>query len=297
MKHPFITLIGLDISANQNENLDSIRKMDFLKESDIHLVHVVKEYLAGYDIMFNSQIVMEEDKEAIKLSVVNRLKEIGKEILPFNFTGKVTYHCVFGFDPKQTLVNVAADLRANLMVLATRGDKQLFDESVSHFCGLHAPCDVLIVRKGIHDQFKGRLKVAGAIKVDEESLNKISLNKYSFLEKARINLIHISPASRFSLIPGMVDNFPPEERKLVVKEAVLNRLEKNRTHFLPENFSGEFHIDCFFSNNIKKAFFEKVKEIDADLAVIPQKQKTFGSFLHFQLLHGKSNILVLRVNE
>lgn len=297
MNNPKVTLIGMDVSANQNENLDSIRKMDFLKESEIHLVHVVKEYLTGYDILFNSQIVIEEDKEAIKQSVINRLKEISKEILPVNYSGKVSYHCVFGFDPKQSLVNVAADLRANLMVLATRGELQLFDESVSHFCGLHAPCDVLIVRKGIHDQFKGRLKVALALKVDESSLNKTSLRNYSFLEKAKINLVHISPASRFSFIPGMIDNFPPEERQLVVREAVLNRLEKNRSHLLPDGFSGEYNVECLFSNNIKKAFCEKVKEIDADLSVIPQRQKSFGSFLHFQLVHGRSNILVLRVKE
>jgi len=296
MKNPFITLIGLDVSENQNENIDSIRKMDFLRESNIHFVHVVKEYVTGYDIMSNSQIVFEEDKEAIKQSVNNRLKEISKEILPVNFSGNVSYHCFFGFDPKQTLVNVAADLKANLMVLATRGDIPLLDESFSHYCGLHSPCDVLIVRKGIHDQFKGRLKVACAMKVDEDSLHKVSLKNFPFLEKARLNLIYISPSSRFSFIPGLVDNFSPEERQLVVREAVMNRLEKNKSHFLPEGFTGEFNIECLFSNHIKKAFYERVKEIDADLCVIPQKQKTFGSFLHFQLTHGLSNILVLRVN-
>lgn len=294
MNNPGVVLIGLDVSSSHQENLDSIRKLDFLRESDIHLVHVAKEYLTGYDIMSNSQIVIEEDKEIIKQAVISRLNEIGKEILPFNYSGKVSYHCIFGFDPKRTIVNVAADLGAQLMVLAHRKEQPLFDESMSYFCGINSPCDVLIIRGGIHEKFKGHLKVACAVKVDESSLKNFSLKKYPFLGKSIIHMVHISPSSHYSFFPGIVNKFPSAERQLVVKEAVLNRLEKLFPQVVPENFSGEYHVDCIFSNNTKKSFCEISNEFDTDLMIIPQRQKAFGSFLHFQVNHSDKNILVLR---
>jgi hypothetical protein len=291
---PPIVLIGIDVSSYKSEHFESIRRMDFLKDSDIHIINIVQEYVTGYDLMQDAQIFFQEDKLKIQHSVLAKLKEISKEILPSNLSGKIFYHCLFGFDPKRMLVSAASEFGAQLIILFNRKNLPLFDESTCYFCGLHSSSDVLILRESSHDQFKGRLNVTCALKIDEDSLTSFNLKRYSFLSRSNIHLVHISPQSHFSSFFNVFNSIFKEERELVIREAVLNKLEKNRTRFLPDDFQGEYHHNCLFSNHVKHSFCEFSNTKDSDLMVIPQKHKAFGTFFHYQLNHFQRNILILR---
>lgn len=289
MNFPKICVVGVDVGATDNSYLESLRKMDFLKFSDIHLVHAVKEYYTGYDVLFGPQAFIEEDKTLIEASVINRLKELSNYILPYDFKGKVHFHCIFGVSPKEAFVEKLKILAPDLTVILTRKNHGLMEDSFAYYCGLHAESDVLVIRDTYHDQFKGPIKVLGAVKMDEESLSKFSLKSYSFLIKSFITFLHISPSGRFSL--GLQTD---TDKQLVIREAVKSKLNTAAQSILPHDFHGHCEVDCQFSNNFKKQFAEKANQTDTDYIVILQKKKSFGSFLHYQLLHTNSNILVLR---
>lgn len=283
------TVIAIDTSSVKPGYLESLRKMDFLKESDLHFVHAVKEYYNGYDVMMNADLMLEQDKELIKEAVERQLKEITAGILPYDFSGHVHYHCIFGFDPLTDVVKFTGNQKADLLIVVTRENHTFLDDSFAYHCGLHAPCDVMVIRGHEHDIFKGYMKVAVGMKVDKESFSKFSLKKYPFLTKAHIDLVHVSPKSRFS-----VDLYPKAERELVINEVVTKRISQNSDHFIPDNFQGRVETSCEFSNNAKKCFADHVNKADSDLLVLLQKEKMFGNFLHYQLSHTQANVLVLR---
>lgn len=283
------TVIAIDITQDKPQHLDSLRKMDFLSESDLHFVHAVKEYYNGYDIMMNANIMLEQDKGLIKETVIKNLKELSAEILPYGFKGKVFYHCIFGFDPLIDVVKFAGEQKAEMLIVVTRESHTFLDDSFAYHCGLHAPCDVLVVRGNGHDVFKGHMKVTAGVKVDPESFSKFSLKKYPFLNKANIDFVHVSPKSRFSL-----DFYPKSERELVIKEVVTKRISEHSLQVMPHDFQGTIKANCEFSNNIKECFADIVNDTDSDLIVISQKDKMFGNFYHYQLTHTNANVLVLR---
>lgn len=283
------TIIAIDTSSDESIEYYSLRKMEFLKSSNLYFVHAVKEYYNGYDILMDSQIAFEQDKGEIKRSVENRLREISKEILPEGFVGNSFYHCIFGFDPQFDLVRFVGEKRADLMILFTRKEHSFLDDSFAYYCGLHAPCDVLIVRDNEHSLFKGLVRVTAGLKVDQKSLSKFSLKKYPFLKKAHIDLVHISPKNRFS-----VDYFPAPEKELVIKEAVQKRLSEIISEITPEGFQGKAEANCEFSHNIRKSFSDHANKAHSDLLVLLQREKTFGNFFHYQLNHSDANVLILR---
>lgn len=281
------TIIAIDPSSELTN--ESLKKMEFLKNSDVYFVHAVKEYYNGYDILLNSQITFEQDKKEIKDSIENRLREISKEILPYGFSGKTSHHCIFGFDPQFDLVKFAKEKNADLMIVFTRKEHSFLDDSFAYYCGLHAPCDVLVVRENNHDVFKGTIKVTAGMKVDEKSLSKFSLKKYPFLNRAKIEFLHISPRSRFA-----IEYFPKAEKELVIKDVVQKRISELSRTITPEDFQGSIKANCEFSNNVRKSFSDHANNSDSDLIVLLQKEKTFGNFYHYQLTHTDANVLILR---
>lgn len=289
MNFPRTCVVGVDVGSTDASYLESLRKMDFLKFSDIHLVHAVKEYFTGYDVLLGPQAFIEEDKGLIEDSVTKRLKEMSEFILPYDFKGKVHFHCVFGYSPKDAFVEQVKKIKPELTIVLTRENHGFLEDSFAYHCGLHADSDVLMIRNTRHDRFKGPFRVMSAIKVDEQSLASFSLKPYSFMTNAHITLMHVSPLGRFSI--GMQAD---HDRQLVIKEAVTSRLSKMLNAILPQDFRGHCEIDCQFSPNFKKQFAEKIKQSETDYIVIQQQKKTFGSFLHYQLMQTDANILVLR---
>lgn len=283
------TIIAVDISSDNPEYFESLRKMDFLKESDLHFVHAVKEYYNGYDILMNAEVMLEQDKGIIEEAVTRQLKELSSQILPYEFKGKIYYHCIFGFDPLTDVVEFAGDQKADLLIIVTRKEHTFLDDSFAYHCGLHAPCDVLVVRGHEHDIFRGQMKVTAGMKIDNESFSGFNLKKYSFLNKADIEFVHVSPRSRFSF-----DLYPKNERELVITEVVNKRINQHSNQIVPENFEGRVQTSCEFSNNAKKCFADHVNKTDSDLLVLLQKDKLFGNFYHYQLTHTNANVLVLR---
>lgn len=283
------TVIAVDTTSINLDYLESLKKMDFLKESDLHFVHSVKEYYNGYDIFMNAEIMLEQDKSLIEDAIIRQLKDLSAKVLPYEFKGQVYYHCIFGFDPLTDIVKFTGDQKADLLVIVTRPEHSFLDDSFAYHCGLHAPCDVLVVRGHEHDVFKGHMKVTAGMKVDPDSFENFSLKKYPFLNKAHIDFVHISPKSRFS-----VDIYPKSERELVINEVVTKRISQHTHKMTPDHFEGSIETSCEFSNNAKKTFADHVNETDSDLLVLLQKDKLFGNFYHYQLSHTHANVLVLR---
>lgn len=283
------TIIAVDTTQVSPEYFESLKKMDFLKESNLHFVHAVKEYYNGYDIFMSAEIMLEQDKKIVEEAVVRQLKDLAAQVLPYEFKGQVSYHCIFGFDPLTDLVKFTGEQKADLLVIVTRPEHSFIDDSFAYHCGLHAPCDVLVVRGHDHDIFKGRMKVTAGMKVDTDSFSKFSLKKYPFLNKAHIDFIHVSPKSRFS-----IDIYPKAERELVICDVVTKKISQHTRNMTPENFEGSVETNCEFSNNAKKCFADHVNKSESDLLVLLQKEKLFGNFYHYQLTHTNANVLVLR---
>jgi hypothetical protein len=89
-------VIAADLTNDISEVLKPIRSMDFLKHSEIHLVHVFNTVDYGFVFgEFPLVYPVEADRNSISESVLSMLRKTGKEIVPAGFEGKVIDHCLF----------------------------------------------------------------------------------------------------------------------------------------------------------------------------------------------------------
>ena len=142
---PQKVVIAVD-TAIPAEVLMPIKKMDWLKDSEIQFVHVFKILNYGDGLSFNVAFPFQQDRAELSEAVIQKLKEYAELCLPYGYLGKVLCQCLFDENPKEKLVQYLHDQQIDLVIVATRERKGLFESSFASYLNRHAPCSVLIIR-------------------------------------------------------------------------------------------------------------------------------------------------------
>lgn len=146
MSYPKVTVIAID-TANSVSMYTDIRKMTFLKDSEIHIVHVVHKLDFPGSLLTNFNYTLYEDEVPIRNAVIDKLQSMGPQIVPYGHEGKQFYKCLFGDNLKKTFCDYLMQTNAELTIVSTRHEHGIFEGSFSYYVGRHAPCSVLVTRE------------------------------------------------------------------------------------------------------------------------------------------------------
>ena len=124
------------------------KKFDFSHVEAVHLIHVVKKNITPLEfglIESPDEVTYKEMEPTIE----KYLKDEAKKILPSDFKGPVQFHVTNDFHPEEEVIDLLKELKATLIVVATRGKhglEGLFHSSFTDYMIKFAPCDVFVVR-------------------------------------------------------------------------------------------------------------------------------------------------------
>jgi nucleotide-binding universal stress UspA family protein len=138
---PKVMLVPIDFSANAEQALDYACAFAEKLGSTVHLVHAVATPPSALQVALTEDILenlVKEHHEALE-----KLARARKGVASF---GKATVEVG---DPRDTIVEAAKAVRADLIVMGThgrRGLSRVMMGSVAEDVIRHAPCPVLTVR-------------------------------------------------------------------------------------------------------------------------------------------------------
>ncbi len=150
MKFARKVLLAVPLIDNMGDMLKGVKGMDFLKDSEVHLVTVFNtiNYAVGLG-EFPLVYPVIEDREKIELAIITKLNALKKEILPEAIVEKSVAHCLFGENVKETFCDFAKEVKADTVVVATRKKRDFFESSFAHYVTKHLDADIIIIKK--HD--------------------------------------------------------------------------------------------------------------------------------------------------
>lgn len=140
-------IVAIDFT-NEIQNLfTDMKQMEFLNNSEIHFVHVAN--IVSYSFVFsNTPLIypIEEDRNLIEQSSLENLSKLSQGVLPNNFAGKVLHHCLFSENPKQCFVDFANKEKADLLIIATRQRRGLFESSFASYIEKNTTANILLIK-------------------------------------------------------------------------------------------------------------------------------------------------------
>ena len=129
------------------------KKFDFSHVEKIHFIHVVKKNITPLEFG-----LVESPDDATYRDMLptleSFLKEEAKKIIPPEFQNLIDYQVTKDFHPEEELIDLLKELKATLIVVATRGKhgfEGLFHSSFTDYMVKFAPCDVFVVRPEVSD--------------------------------------------------------------------------------------------------------------------------------------------------
>lgn len=147
MKFAKKVVIAVPLTDNMSQMLQGVRGMEFLKDSEVHLVSVFNtiNYAVGLgEVPLVYPII--EDREKIEKSVIDRLKQLSSDILPAEAKDHAVIQCLFGENVKETFCDYANKVKADAVVVATRKKRDFFESSFAQYVTKHLDADVIILK-------------------------------------------------------------------------------------------------------------------------------------------------------
>jgi nucleotide-binding universal stress UspA family protein len=145
MGFPRLTIIAVD-TAREIDLLRPIHRMDFLANSEIHMVHMLRKMDYGDGLSFNVNFPLDQDLEAIKTAVISKMRAMAPEVIPYQYAGKVIFDCLIGLDPKQDFAKYVNEVEADLIIIASRATHGLFESSFAYYVSRHCRSNVLVIK-------------------------------------------------------------------------------------------------------------------------------------------------------
>ena len=146
MKFPRKVIVAVDISQDMEQIFSPLHKLDFMKDAESHLVHVSLKIVYNFALDFGALAYpLSDDRALIEQAIVAKITGLQEKILPYGHTGTVHVKCLFGESPAETFCNYAKENHADLLVLAPRKSKPIFDSSFGKYVNRHANSSIFLL--------------------------------------------------------------------------------------------------------------------------------------------------------
>ena len=148
MKFGKKVVVAVDMNETSFEHMKMLRHLDFLKQSEVHFVHVSQSNSYGYGFGEVSLVYpTAADQELLEQVVQTKLNKWSQEVMPMGSQGNVTTRCLFDEKPKEKLCLYATEVNADMIVILARDKHGFFDSSFSQYVTRHSKCHVLILKQ------------------------------------------------------------------------------------------------------------------------------------------------------
>jgi nucleotide-binding universal stress UspA family protein len=138
-------LIAVDMTETTKSQLRELKKLEFLKGSDIHFVHVFQTTIATYGYgEFCQMYPVEPNRKEIENSLISSMTQMSDGALEAGT--KITYRCLFDENPKEEFCLYAKEVGADTIIIFTRQKHGIFESSFAQYCARHSPCHVLVLK-------------------------------------------------------------------------------------------------------------------------------------------------------
>lgn len=141
----------------------------------------------------------------------------------------------------------------------------------------------VVVAVGLSDEMSGMMK---------------PIRNMEFLSHSEVHFVHVFNTMNYTTV---FSDFPivyPIEADLKgIEESVIGFLAKTAKEVLPANFTGTVITKCFFDPSPKDKFCDYLKEIKADLVIVPTREKRGmfeSSFANYVNKHSHANMILLK---
>ncbi len=139
--------IAIELGTNLHHILEPLKRLGFLNQCEIHLVSVspIISYstcLSGIPLVYP----IATDRKEIEHSILAKLDQLSREVLPQHKEGRVLCRCLFDENPKKAFSDYANEQRSDLVILFAREKVGFFDTSFSHYVSSHTSSNILILK-------------------------------------------------------------------------------------------------------------------------------------------------------
>lgn len=124
------------------------RRFDWSHVDAVHIVHIVKKNITPLEFGL-MELPDEKTYQEMVPTLKKFLQDEAKKIVPSDYRGEIQYHLTSDFNPNEQIINFIKQLRAELVIVSTRGKhgfQGLFHSSFTEHMVRFAPCDVYVVR-------------------------------------------------------------------------------------------------------------------------------------------------------
>ncbi len=151
MKKIHTAVIGISFDADCLENLNLLIECSFLKEVNLHFVHVsrLQTQLLG-DQLMEGVYPESETQLIIEQAVTAKLDEIAQKHAPALFNGVLHVRCLFSLSPKKAFKDYADKVGANFLILLAPQEKKINFGSFITYQTHHSKANLLVLRR-THD--------------------------------------------------------------------------------------------------------------------------------------------------
>jgi nucleotide-binding universal stress UspA family protein len=138
-------VVAVDMHDTSREQLKQLKDVLFLKDSEIHFVHVYQTTNMAYGLGEFCQVLpVEPDRKSIEQSVISSLIQSTQDLAVPG--AKSICKCLFDENPKEEFCLYAKEVKADTMVIFTRQKHGIFESSFAQYAARHSPCHVLILK-------------------------------------------------------------------------------------------------------------------------------------------------------
>lgn len=144
--------IAVDLSVEAPDEFDPLKEFDFLKNSEIHLVHVFQTTTYSFGYGFSEVALihpMQDDRNKLEASILSALKKIAETKIPKTFTGKISCECLFNDSPQRAFCDYVEKNHIDLVLVSSREKRGLFESSFAQYVAGHSKANMIILKHKI----------------------------------------------------------------------------------------------------------------------------------------------------
>ncbi len=141
-------VIAVNLDQKDQKPLDKLKNTPWLKNTEIHFVYVLECVYYG---MGSTPFYYPPESEFPRLrkDVNQSLTKLSRKLFPHTGEQKIVIKCLFETDAKESFCKYAKSVKADMVIVATRGKKGIkgfFDSSFARYLSKYSPADLLILR-------------------------------------------------------------------------------------------------------------------------------------------------------
>ena len=135
-------VVAFDLNDSSAKQLKELGQLEFLKDAEVHLVHVYQTTIMTYGLGEFCQIYpAEPDRGEIERSITSTITRL----LP-DHSSSLKIRCLFDENPKEEFCLYAKEVKADTVIIFTRERHGIFESSFAQYAARHCQCHVLIMR-------------------------------------------------------------------------------------------------------------------------------------------------------